>query len=269
MKTWKEHSGFVAWPTLLLAAVVAAGTVTIWTAALVGSLSWWLACPAMTGLIYLAFTPMHEASHGNIGGRRSLQRLDTTVGWACSLLFFAPYPTFKALHLRHHGTVNRVGRDPDLWVASPTIVGVVLRCLTLIPHYYVVFLGSMAAESPQLRRARNESVLGWVGLTLVALGWVASGHGWALVVLWLLPAWLASGLLAFAFDWLPHHPHSETERFTNARILDVPGITWLLLWQNYHLIHHLWPKVPFYRYRRVFDVERATLEAKGSHIVSR
>lgn len=266
MKTWKQHSGFIAWPTLLLTALLWTSLPLVWVAALTGWIPMLLGSLLATLLIYAAFTPMHEASHGNIGGRTSLAALDTFVGWGCSLLFLAPYPTFKAIHLRHHGTVNRVGRDPDLWVAGDNALTIGLRCLTMIPHYYRLFLGPMASESPQLRQARNIAAVALVGIGAAVVAATALGHGLDLLILWIVPAWLASGMLAFTLDWLPHHPHTSTERFTNARIIESRGLTVLLLWQNYHLIHHLWPKVPFYRYARVFDAEREMLASKGSPV---
>jgi len=39
-----------------------------------------------------------------------------------------------------------------------------------------------------------------------------------------------------------------------------------LLGQNYHLIHHLWTTIPWYRYQRVFRAIRPELEARGSRI---
>jgi fatty acid desaturase len=270
MTTWKQHSGFVAWPTLVLAAGVWVTFPAVWWAVDTALLPRWIGAFTMMLVIYAAFTPMHEAAHGNVGGRRDRAWLDTAVGWGCSLLFLAPFPTFKAVHLRHHGTVNRDGRDPDLWVAGPTWWSTVGRCLTIVPHYYRLFLGPMAAESPALRQARNVAVVALVGLFTLFGALVVTGQGLNLLTLWILPAWLASGLLAFAFDWLPHHPHRSTDRFTNARIvLGGRLLTWALLWQNYHLIHHLWPRVPFYRYDVVFDAERGALLAKGIPVEGR
>jgi len=45
-------------------------------------------------------------------------------------------------------------------------------------------------------------------------------------------------------------------------LLDTP-----LLGQNLHLVHHLFPRVPFYRYRAVFEAARARIEAEGAPVV--
>ena len=47
------------------------------------------------------------------------------------------------------------------------------------------------------------------------------------------------------------------------------GSTWLLLHQDRHLIHHLYPAVPWYRYRAVFREGRPLLEANGARIEGR
>ena len=40
----------------------------------------------------------------------------------------------------------------------------------------------------------------------------------------------------------------------------------LLLGQNLHLVHHLWPRVPFYRYRAAFEASREYLDTKGATV---
>ena len=44
------------------------------------------------------------------------------------------------------------------------------------------------------------------------------------------------------------------------------GGTFVLLQQNLHLMHHLWPSVPFYNYARLYRRLRPALIAKGSPI---
>ena len=265
MTPWRAHSGFLAWPSLLLTLGIWLGVVLVWGAALLGWLPLWVGSILVLALIYLAFTPMHEAAHGNVGGARDLAWLDLCVGWACSLLFLAPFPAFRAVHLRHHGAVNRVDRDPDLWVAGTGALSIAARCLTIIPHYYRMFLGPMACKAN--RMARAQSVLAFVCTALLMGALIWAGLGLELVLLWLVPAWLASGLLALAFDWLPHQPHGELGRWDNARIILGRGLNWLMLGQNYHLVHHLWPRVPFYRYEQVFRASREELEQHGAAIV--
>jgi ring-1,2-phenylacetyl-CoA epoxidase subunit PaaE len=59
--------------------------------------------------------------------------------------------------------------------------------------------------------------------------------------------------LAWWFDWLPHHGLEDTQRDNRYRATRTRvGMEWLftplMLSQNYHLVHHLHPSVPFHRY---------------------
>jgi fatty acid desaturase len=126
----------------------------------------------------------------------------------------------------------------------------------------------MARNTRTNRWARTVSIAVLSLLLGAVLLGIAAGVGAQLFWLWLLPAWLASGVLAFAFDWLPHRPHDTTDRWTNARVLDLPVLPFLLLGQSRHLVYPLWPRVPFYRYVMVFRAHRAELEAHGSPIIS-
>lgn len=71
--------------------------------------------------------------------------------------------------------------------------------------------------------------------------------------MWIAPLGLAALWLAFAFDYLPHYPHMEQGRYYDTRIYPGRVANLLLLGQNYHLIHHLWTTIPWYRYQQVFD----------------
>ena len=71
-------------------------------------------------------------------------------------------------------------------------------------------------------------------------------------------------MLAWWFDWLPHHGLEDTQsenryRATRNRV----GLEWLftplMLSQNYHLVHHLHPSVPFYRYLQHVAAQRGRL----------
>jgi len=269
MKTaWRAHVGGIAIPTVILTFAVLSGTAGLWAAALTGALPLWAAGMLQTVLAYLAFTPVHEAVHGNIGGSAKRGWMDEAAGWACGALLVAPYPAFKTLHLKHHSNTNDPENDPDYWVAGGNPLSVALRCLTIIPHYDLWILGARGGKSPALRRVRRVAVLGLLALAAVMLALTAAGFGVEVLALWVAPAIGASGLLAFAFDWAPHYPHDTQGRFVDTRVILAPGLTPLMMWQNYHLIHHLWPRVPFYRYGVLFRAIRPELEARGAPVLA-
>jgi beta-carotene hydroxylase len=35
--------------------------------------------------------------------------------------------------------------------------------------------------------------------------------------------------------------------------------------QNYHLVHHLWPSIPWYNYEKAYFATKPLLDEKGSH----
>ena len=69
-------------------------------------------------------------------------------------------------------------------------------------------------------------------------------------------------------DFLPHFPHetlAKDDRYqsTSNRV----GMEWLLtplfVYQNYHLVHHLYPTVPFYRTIKVWNAQKTFHEAQN------
>lgn len=112
-------------------------------------------------------------------------------------------------------------------------------------------------------------IIGTISIFLIYGGSIALSAviGWQYMFwLWLIPALTAATFLAFAFDWLPHHPHGVQKRYLDTRIILFPGFTFFLLSQNMHLIHHLYPNIPFYQYGKVFKKMRSYLEQKGANI---
>ncbi len=264
---WKVYAGDIAWPTAGLLLAILIGEAGMWAAVVTGTVAvGWAVLPA-TLLAYASFTVMHEASHGNIAGKsKGATRAETAMGWVSAVPLLAPYPVFKLLHLKHHSHTNHPEKDPDFWVVSSSKLGVIARCWSIIPKFYFDFVCGEAGRSKSGRAMRPQVLAGIVVMLGALGGLIALGLVTEALLLWVVPAWLASGLLALAFDWLPHHPHSAQGRFRDTRILLIPGVTLALLWQNYHLIHHLYPRIPFYRYGRCFRDIRPLLEAEGAPI---
>lgn len=261
---WRRHAGRVVWPLLALGVVCVAGFAVSTGLAVAGAWPWWAAATLNTLIAYVAFTPVHEAAHGNLAGEDAGVRwLESLVGWLGAALLLAPFSSLRRFHLLHHAETNHPQRDPDRWVAGSTWPAVALRCATLMLRYYALFFRSEAWRH-KLRRTLPVQLVA----LFVVVEAVLAGYGPALLQLWVLPGLVAAALLAFVFDWLPHHPHERRDRFGVARILDIPWLHVVSLGHAYHLIHHLWPRVPCTRYRRLFREVRPRLEAEGVRIVS-
>lgn len=255
----------VAWPTLALSL----GTVTT-TAAAVGlglseMLPMWASGFIAALSAFAAFTAMHDASHKSVAKRRWVSEV---VGRLASLLLVAPFPAFRYVHLEHHKHTNDPVRDPDHWSGRGPAWLLPLRWLTQDLHYYVLYF---RVRNSRPRRERLETLLTFGALYGSAIALVATGYGMEVLLLWLLPARAAIVLLAVAFDYLPHRPHTvlaKDDRYRATHILDIPWLTPLFLCQNYHLVHHLYPGVPFYRYPRVYRERRDEMVERGAKIIT-
>jgi fatty acid desaturase len=263
-------SGSFAWPTLALFAGILAGLGTVSFLALDGHLSYWLAMPLNALLAYLIFTPVHEAIHRNISGRHArLRWIDLLIGQLGGFVLLAPYPGFAALHLRHHLHTNHPVEDPDYWVKGTNLFDAVLRCLS-IHAGYLLHLHRLATDKAGKRVFAEELAVIVLFLAVVAAAYGA-GFGTQLMLLWVLPAYIGLALCPLLFDWVVHHPHTAQGRYTNAAILLFPHPLQRLLdvlhcGQTYHLIHHLYPRVPFYAYRPVYRAIEHKLPALGAKI---
>ena len=79
---------------------------------------------------------------------------------------------------------------------------------------------------------------------------------------------IGNAILVTLFAWSVHHPHTEQERMKTTTVyrartgLDT-AMTLIWGYQNYHAIHHLYPKVPFFRYRRLYRALEPYLRESG------
>ncbi|MGK3984325.1 fatty acid desaturase [Sorangium sp. So ce136] len=255
----------VAWGTVALFS----GLFTGWSVALAGGVLGWLPTPAAMALsgasVFAAFTVMHDASHNAVSRVRWLNSL---LGHASASLLFLTFVHFKNVHLRHHRFTGDPARDPDRFTGEGPSWMLPLRWATADVHY------ALAYEAPEGGMSKRDARETWLSLAVVAaiaLGLCLSGHAVDFVLFWLLPARVMLFWLAYSFDYVPHQrPHCRSRDESPYRASFVVGgraMTVLMLCQNYHLVHHLYPSVPFYRYPQIWRDRRAVLLAKGARLV--
>ena len=210
---------------------------------------------------YMSFTVMHESVHGVAHAHKAVNGL---LGRVAATLLCSPYRSFRAVHLEHHSHTNDPVRDPDFGVARRPRLLLPLYCLGVVVDYRRHFYGRrMWRSRAELIEVLVTEVL-LLGVMVVALSRPETREPF--LWCWLVPALGAATVLAFAFDYLPHRPHEARGRYRDTRAYPGSLLHALLLAQNYHLVHHLWTTIPWFRYRRAFEGVRPELEQRGCRI---
>jgi ring-1,2-phenylacetyl-CoA epoxidase subunit PaaE len=202
---------------------------------------------------YLLFTVMHDASHNSLS---SIAPVNLWIGRIAAMFFssLASFRTFRFIHMQHHRFTNDEQQDPDDYASRGPGWQRLLRWMT-IDLYYMVFYIPKLRRRPRTERVELAAV--WLLVITLITAAAMTGHLLELFVLLFLPARIVTLWLGFAFDWLPHHGLNLTareDRFkaTRNRIGLERLLSPLLLYQNYHLVHHLHPVVPFHKYIAVW-----------------
>jgi beta-carotene hydroxylase len=218
----------------------------------------WVTVALHTVAIYVGFTVLHESVHRLAHRKRVVNDL---VGWVTGIPLTVTQATFRHVHLQHHAKTNEPDEDPDFVVGHGPWWYRPVSFVSPLWEYRIHYYGRRGWRT-------GAELFAQVGLDIavVAVVVVSALGGWFgdLAVLWLVPAVLAVAFLGFAFDYLPHRPQDSTERYLDTRVYPSPVLNVVLLGQNYHLVHHAWVTVPWFRYQPVFEAARADLEAVGA-----
>ena len=269
----KELSPPVAWPTLALAVFLPAAFWTLVAAGFFHRAPLWACVPALSVLSYAHYTLVHESIHGNlVPGAPRLRWLNALVGWVGALGMGLSWPMLMRTHVLHHAHTN-TDEDPDIFVKG-TFAELLIKLLFYVPISLIPLPIARRLDPAQYQSVAKALRPAEVTQdTLVSLATLASlglailfGRWLDWLCLFFIPTRIGALLLAVFFQWLPHAPFDRTERYHNTRISLWPGGALLTLQQNLHLMHHLWPSVPFYNYARLYRRMRPTLVSKGSPI---
>ena len=254
----------VAWPTIVFGVGLAALHWGLVAAALAGAVPLWVAMLVLSWTAYAHYTLVHESIHGNIvRGHSRRNALHATIGWYGALVLSATWPLLARTHKAHHSHTN-TDHDPDIFVKTSfwgLTRNYILRrgLLALVPAIVVrPFIRDRAFDKGYINAAeimtRSEILQHAVVdvlIKIVVWSLVLTGYGWEVLALYVGPALIGGYLLTVLFQWLPHHPFEGTGRYDATRNSGNDAFNLPMLFQNWHLMHHLWPGVPFYNYRRL------------------
>ena len=252
-----DHSGKLAIPTIILSFLVVLTYSVILFFFAINLLSPTLTILFLIGITFASYVPMHEAVHGNIGGsNKKFSWLDKSIGYLMAPIIAIPFTSHKKEHLAHHRHTN-TGDDPDVHIKN----------LFKSPkEFYKATIRVIKTQNTfvmnNFTRAEIGLSIGWRLLFIYFTGLMSIP---VLFFGWFLGAFLTIYLLSY----LPHKPYENSERWENTSIQLFP-IQWLenlIFQQNLHAIHHLFPRIPFYNYRKVFEKIEPSMRIKKTPIV--
>lgn len=215
----------------------------------------WLCFGANVLALHMAGTVIHDASHNSGHSNRIVNAI---LGHLSALMLGFAFPVFTRVHLQHHAHVNDPKNDPDHFVST----GGPLWLIAARFFYHEIFFF-------QRRLWKKYELLEWFLsrlflFTVVFLG-IHFGFIGYVMNFWFVPALVVGIALGLFFDYLPHRPFKERNRWKNARVYPSRILNLLILGQNYHLVHHLWPSIPWYKYQGAYQITKPLLDAKGCY----
>lgn len=241
----------------------------LWPLVFMGIIPLWLGFIIATANITLSYLPSHEAQHDIIAKPGTkLRWLNQLVGHVSTIPLVLPYQVAKITHMDHHKHANDPDLDPDY---STHADGPLHAIWKSIYNRQPRANGGFNAYGDLLnRKGRTDVILVSVAYQLVhfgilfALAW--SGYAFEAALLWWLPRHIGLTYIQYYLSWAPHNPGLSKGRYRDTRsfrsILGNIGS----LGMQYHIIHHLHPRIPLYRTPRAYWEMKPILEARGCDV---
>ena len=175
------------------------------------------------------------------------------------------FTSHRRSHLKHHRSTNHPTEDPDMVLSASNGFELMVAWLKGVPKEWMFAMSFEHFTDAEKVTMRREFMA--IILTRLLLLVFCADLGITLLTL-LMGQLIGNAVLVTLFAWSVHHPHTEQERMKTTTLYQArtgldTAMTVLWGYQNYHAIHHLYPKVPFFRYRRLYRALEPYLRESG------
>jgi fatty acid desaturase len=253
----------VEWPTLglILACYSVWGAGLFWLPAI-----WMpLAVLALILSIALQSSLQHEVIHGHpFPGRR----------WGAGLVYASlnlaiPYGRFRDTHLSHHldSTLTDPYDDPESNYLDPAVWGRLASPVRALLRANNTLLGRMvlgpligqvtfmAGDLRQIRAGNRRVLLSWLGhgAMMALILWIVSLSP---VPVWAYLLTCYAGLAVLKIRTFLEHQAHEKVRGRTVIVEDRGLLAFLFLNNNFHVVHHMHPRTPWYRLPGLYFANR-------------
>ncbi|PWK60682.1 fatty acid desaturase [Roseicyclus mahoneyensis] len=249
----------IEWPTL---ALIVASYVGLWLGVFVlPGVSMALALAVLIPVIALQSSLQHEVIHGHPFAERRLGEALVFPSFNLAI----PYLRFRDTHLAHHmdATLTDPYDDPETNYLDPAVWRTLPRAQQRLLNANNTLAGRMilgpligqvsfmAADWRAIRAGDRAVLAAWAWhlpstVALVALVAASPLPLWA----YLLACYAGLSILKIR-TFLEHQAH-ERARGRTVIIEDRGPLAFLFLNNNLHVVHHMHPKLPWYRLPRIY-----------------
>jgi fatty acid desaturase len=245
------------------------------------SLTVWLPvliCQLLLGLAYAhGLELMHECLHDSMFRSARMNRL---VGFLVGLPMLVSFTHYKYQHLHHHRYVG-TDKDKELFdykeasLRNPFSLLIRAANLSRIPTFFCtlfrMFRGTYPAIFEKMRgRARRQLLLEYIAMAalfMTGLALTVGGLTDLVLLAWFIP-WLLFGEMFHFLIELPEHlgrDRTNKNIFINSRsYLCNPLWRYIVNGNNYHVEHHLFPRVAIHN----LGALNVALHAQARHTLS-
>jgi len=213
----------------------------------------WVPLAVVQGFTVFNFTVLlHEVVHHTVFDRRH-PRLERALGWLYAVPSGISSSQFTRWHLDHHAELGSSEDDPKRHHLSPKINARWYKLLYCSPALFPIYFRAARRESATYAEALQRQIaferkvsiaahLGVLALIWAIFGFAAALRAYVIPVFFVFPVAFTLNRLGQHYDIEPSDPAQWGTLMRGHWFWDFAFLN-----SNYHLEHHYFAGVPFYR----------------------
>jgi fatty acid desaturase len=228
----------------------------------------WIPAAVLQGFVIFGFTVLlHEVVH-KVVFKKERKRTMRLLSLLYSTFSGLAASQFHKWHMDHHFELGCSEKDPKRAHLSPKRNARWYKALYMTPALFPIYFRAAAkaqADYPEdVRKRIKAERLVSIGFHLAVLGFFTWIDPWFALIAHVIPVFFVFPV-AFTINRLGQHYIIDTDDIAKWSTLMRPNPVWnfLFLYSSYHLEHHYFPAVPFYKLKPLQKALDAFYEERG------
>ncbi len=269
-KVASKYMHIVPWSAVIWAFANLAVWLSLWPLTFMGVIPLWLAFIIATLNVSWSYLPSHEAQHSIIAREgRPLRWLNELVGHISVIPLAYPFRVLRHTHFEHHNHANHPELDPDYGVHAENSWEF-LKTSVLGRQPRGTKSNNSAYPEALERTGKGHMMLDALIYNIIfysvlfASAW--AGYAIEAALLWWLPKHIGITYIQYYLSWAPHHPAKAMGRYKDTRGFKSKLGSFVSMGMQYHIIHHLYPRIPLMHTGDAYYDLKPILEKKGCEL---